>query len=104
MIIWKEISMEVVEQSEIKHAYKFTDNLKDRIYTCVCECYGASPIAVFDENHKPAMKFRLFYSKTDYEEKTVHIGDYIIFDKEETTVLDVLTEDEFAKKYVDISI
>ena len=102
--MWKGISMEVVEQSQIKHAYEFTDKLKDRIYQSVSTCYGASPIAVFDEDHKPAMKFRLFYSKTDYEEKTVHIGDYIIFDKEETTVLDVLTEDEFAKKYVDISI
>ena len=91
--------MEVVEQSEIKHAYKFTDNLKDRIYTCVGECYGASPIAVFDENHKPAMKFRLFYSKTDYEEKTVHIGDYIVFNKDENQIIEVLKPEEFMKKY-----
>lgn len=91
--------MEVAEQSEIKHAYEFTDNLKDRIYQCVSECYGASPIAVFDEDHKPAMKFRLFYSKTDYEEKTIYIGDYIVFNKDENQIIEVLKPEEFMKKY-----
>ena len=91
--------MEVVEQSEIKHAYKFTDNLKDRIYQSVSTCYGASPIAVFDEDHKPAMKFRLFYSKTDYEEKTVYLGDYIVFNKDENQIIEVLKPEEFMKKY-----
>lgn len=91
--------MEVAEQSEIKHAYEFTDNLKDRIYQCVSTCYGASPIAVFDEDHKPAMKFRLFYSKTDYEEKTVYLGDYIVFSKDEKQIIEVLKPEEFMKKY-----
>lgn len=91
--------MEVVEQSQIKHAYKFTDKLKDRIYQSVSACYGASPIAVFDEDHKPAMKFRLFYSKTDYEEKTVYLGDYIVFNKDENQIIEVLKPEEFMKKY-----
>lgn len=91
--------MEVVEQSQIKHAYEFTDSLKDRIYQSVSTCYGASPIAVFDEDHKPAMKFRLFYSKTDYEEKTVYLGDYIIFNKDENQIIEVLKPEEFMKKY-----
>lgn len=91
--------MEVVEQSQIKHAYKFTDKLKDRIYQSVSMCYGASPIAVFDEDHKPAMKFRLFYSKTDYEEKTVYLGDYIVFNKDENQIIEVLKPEEFMKKY-----
>ena len=91
--------MEVVEQSQIKHAYEFTDKLKDRIYQSVSTCYGASPIAVFDEDHKPAMKFRLFYSKTDYEEKTVYLGDYIIFNTEENSIIEVLKPEEFFAKY-----
>ena len=91
--------MEVVEQSQIKHAYEFTDSLKDRIYHSVSTCYGASPIAVFDEDHKPAMKFRLFYSKTDYEEKTVYLGDYIVFNKDENQIIEVLKPEEFMKKY-----
>lgn len=91
--------MEVVEQSQIKHAYEFTDKLKDRIYQSVSTCYGASPIAVFDEDHKPAMKFRLFYSKTDYEEKTVYLGDYIVFNKDENQIIEVLKPEEFMKKY-----
>lgn len=91
--------MEVVEQSQIKHAYEFTDKLKNRIYQSVSTCYGASPIAVFDEDHKPAMKFRLFYSKTDYEEKTVYLGDYIVFNKDENQIIEVLKPEEFMKKY-----
>ena len=95
--------MEVIEQSYIKRAYRFTDKLKDRIYSTVSSCYGAMPEAIFDEDGDPAMKFRLYSSRTDYEEKTVYIGDYIVFNCSETQVLEVLTSEEYNKKYTNIS-
>ena len=91
--------MEVIEQSYIKRAYRFTDKLKDRIYSTVSSCYGAMPEAIFDEDGNPAMKFKLYSSRTDYEEKTVYIG----FNYSETQVLEVLTSEEYNKKYTDIS-
>lgn len=91
--------MEVAEQSAIRHAYRFSDKLKDRIYVTVSECYGAAPLPIFDNEGKPAMKFRLFFSKNEYEEKTVYIGDYIIFNKNETQILEVLKPEEFQNKY-----
>ena len=91
--------MEVVEQCNIKHAYEFTNKLKDRIYTTVSEIYGASPLAIFDENYNPSIKFRLFYSKNKYEEKTVYLGDYIIFNTEENSIIEVLKPEEFFAKY-----
>lgn len=96
--------LEVVCFSDIKHAYRFTNNLKDNIFNTVSQCYGGTPIADFDENHEPIMKVKIFIEPLRFIEKVAHLGDYIIFDSEEKNVLDILTEDEFIEKYADISI
>lgn len=96
--------LEVANPSDIKHAYRFSENLKNNIYYAINRCNDSQIFESTDKNNNPISIIRLYDEDDDFEDKEIHIGDYIIFDKDETTVLDVLTEDEFAKKYVDISI
>lgn len=91
--------MKVAYQSTIKNAYEFTDKTKDGIYFIVSGVYGASPIAVFDDNGKPALKLRVYYSKDKFKERTIHIGDYVILNNDETKILEILQADEFHNKY-----
>ena len=96
--------LEVVNPSDIKHAYRFSENLKNNICDVINKSYNSQIFESTDKNNNSVSILRKYYEDDDFEDREVHIGDYIIFDKDETTVLDVLTEDEFTKKYVDISI
>lgn len=96
--------LEVVNPSDIKHAYRFSENLKNNICDVINKGYNSQIFESTDKNNNSVSILRKYDEDDDFEDKEVHIGDYIIFDKDETTVLDVLTEDEFTKKYVDISI
>ena len=96
--------LEVVNPSDIKHAYRFSENLKNNIYCAINQCNNSQIFESTDKNNNPISIIRLYDEDDDFEDKEIRIGDYIIFDKDETTVLDVLIEDEFTKKYVDISI
>ena len=96
--------LEVVNPSDIKHAYRFSENLKNNICNVINQCIGCKIFESTDKNNNSVSILRKYDEDDDFEDREVHIGDYIIFDKDETTVLDVLTEDEFTKKYVDISI
>lgn len=96
--------LEVVNPSDIKHAYRFSENLKNNICDVINKGYNSQIFESTDKNNNSVSILRKYDKDDDFEDREVHIGDYIIFDKDETTVLDVLTEDEFTKKYVDISI
>ena len=96
--------LEVVNPSDIKHAYRFSENLKNNICDVINKGYNSQIFESTDKNNNSVSILRKYDEDDDFEDREVHIGDYIIFDKDETTVLDVLTEDEFTKKYVDISI
>lgn len=96
--------LEVVNPSNIKHAYRFSENLKNNICDVINKGYNSQIFESTDKNNNSVSILRKYDKDDDFEDKEIHIGDYIIFDKDETTVLDVLTEDEFTKKYVDISI
>ena len=96
--------LEVVNSSDIKHAYRFSENLKNNICDVINQCIGCKIFESTDKNNNPVTVLRKYVNNFEYDDKIIHIGDYIIFDKEETTVLDALSEDAFTKKYVDISI
>ena len=96
--------LEVVNPSNIKHAYRFSENLKNNICDVINKGYNSQIFESTDKNNNSVSILRKYDEDDDFEDREVHIGDYIIFDKDETTVVDVLTEDEFTKKYVDISI
>lgn len=96
--------LEVVNPSDIKHAYRFSENLKNNICDVINKGYNSQIFESTDKNNNSVSILRKYDEDDDFEDREVHIGDYIIFDKDETTVVDVLTEDEFTKKYVDISI
>lgn len=96
--------LEVVNPSDIKHAYRFSENLKNNICDVINKGYNSQIFESTDKNNNSVSILRKYDEDDDFEDKEVHIGDYIIFDKDETTVLDVLTEDAFTKKYADISI
>ena len=96
--------LEVVNSSDIKHAYRFSENLKNNIHNTINHCADFLMFEIIDNDNNPVTILRKYDEDDYFDDKEVHIGDYIIFDKDETAVLDVLTEDEFTKKYVDISI
>ena len=96
--------LEVVNPSDIKHAYRFSENLKNNICNVINQCIGCKIFESTDKNNNPVTILRKYVNNFEYDDKIIHIGDYIIFDSEEKNVLEVLTGDEFTKKYVDISI
>ena len=96
--------MEVVHLSDMRKAYRFSEKLKDRIYATVSNCWRAHPQAIWDTDHKPAMRVKLYDNSASLIlDKEVHIGDYIVFNEKEDKVLDILTPEQFLYSYIIIN-
>lgn len=92
--------MKVIEKpAEIFNAYEFTNTTKDWLYHLISTCYGnGALIPLFDDNGNPCLKVKI-YTESFLEEKPVHFGDIVIFNKKENLLLDVISYDEFQQKY-----
>ena len=96
--------MEVVHLSDMRKAYRFSEKLKDRLYSIVSNCWRAHPQAIWDKDDKPAMRVKLYDNSASLIlDKEVHIGDYIVFNEKEDKVLDILTPEQFLYSYIIIN-
>lgn len=96
--------MEVVHMSDMRKAYRFSDKLKDRIYTTVNSCWRAHAEAIWDKDDKPAMRVKVYDdNRSLILDKEAHIGDYVIFNEKENRVLDILTLEQFMYSYIVIN-
>lgn len=96
--------MEVVHLSDMRKAYRFSEKLKDRLYSAVSSCWRAHPQAIWDKDDKPAMRVKLYDNSASLIlDKEVHIGDYIVFNEKEDKVLDILTPEQFLYSYIIIN-
>lgn len=91
--------MRVVKREQITYeALQFTNESKDDIYT-ILTWYKCQKYPSFDDDNNPVLILQYGLSS---KEVRVSLGDWIILDPMDSTVVKVISDDEFTKKYMGV--
>ena len=103
--------LEVVNPSDIKHAYRFSENLKNNIYYAINQCNDSQIFESTDKNNNPISIIRLYDEDDDLpdgEEVTLLFDYYhalcatqgILYQRISKMFLPIVDENEDIMEYI----